>query len=348
MRNNRVRSKGGDAMWILDSLADVQMKKPFLILWISLGAAFLLLANLFSLNPVHHPATYSILALAVWLSWQKQKRLQNSLIVAILAVAAFFLIPEYRLVYAATFTLLIGKVVFAESFRVWKWVASAGLLFLVPPIVGSWQAIPEIQVYLPVQMAHLVHAAVLAFCVQFALIPFQLRKDSVIEAFGTYVWKTSGHAHRLASEMVALYTKIKTLIKTNESNPKIQQDLEDYTERAVHQCYRLQEITLELSNISQASLEQQIVFLTEKFNSVEDFETRMQYEQALNNKKKQFEQYEKLQMRQEHLLSRIINYNSSLENVRFAYANQDWQRSSGSNENVEMFMDLVKARAEAL
>ena len=335
-------------MWILDSLMEVQLKKPFLVLWTTLGATFLLLAAFFSRNPIYHPATYSVLAVIVWLLWQKERALLNGLILPVLAVGSFFLIPDYRPVYAAGFTLLIGKVVFAENFRMWKWLASSGLFFFAVPIVSSWQHIPEIHAFLPVPLAHLVHAAVFAFCLQFSLVPFQLRRDSVIEAFGNYPWKTSSHPHHLASEMVALYTKIKTLIRGKESNMKIHQDLEDYTERALHQCYRLQEITLELSNVSKGSLEQQIVFLNEKLNDVKDFETRMQYEQALNNKKKQLEQYEKLEMRQEHLLSRIINYNSSLESVRFAYANQDWQRSSAANENAEMFMDLVKARAEAL
>jgi hypothetical protein len=335
-------------VWILDSLAEIDLKKPFVILWVTLGAAFLLLARFFAVNAIYHPVTYSLLALVVWFLWHRNRTLHNGLIIPALAIAAFLLIPEYMLVYTAAFTLLIGRVVFAENFRVWKWLTSAGLMLLAVPIVSVWQRIPEIQTLLPLPFTHLVYAAVFAFCMQVSMMPFQLRKDSVIESYASYSWKTSWHAHHLASEMVALYTKIKTLIRAKESNAKIQQDLEDYTERAVHQCYKLQEITLELSNISKSSLAQQIIFLNEKLDTVEDFETRMQYEQALNNKKKQIEQFEKLEMCQEHLLSRIINYNSSLENVRFAYANQDWQRSPGSNENVEMFMDLVKARAEAL
>ena len=335
-------------MWILDSLTEVQLKKPFLALWTTLGAAFLLLALFFSRNPIHHPVTYSLLAVIAWLLWQKERTLQNGLILPGLFLGSFFLIPDYRPLYVAAFTFVIGKVVFAENFRLWKWLTATGLFFLAAPITGAWQQITPIHVLLPAPFSHLVHAAVFAFCVQFSLIPFQLHKDSVIEAFGSYQWKTSWHAHHLASEMVALYTKIKSLLRGKETNRKIHQDLEDYTERALHQCFRLQEITLELSNVSKGSLEQQIVFLNEKLTDAKDFETRMQYEQALQNKKKQIEQYEKLEMRHEHLLSRIMNYNSSLENVRFAYANQDWQRSSAASENAEMFMDLIKARAEAM
>ncbi len=335
-------------MWILDSLSEVHLRKPFLVLWITLGAVFLLLATFFSRNGLYHPATFSALAVCVWLLWQKERTRWNALIVPGMAAASFLLVPDYLFLFCLVFTLAVGKVVFAENFRIWKWLASSSLFFLTFPIVDSWQGIPELQKLLPVPLTHLIHAAVLAFCIQFSLLSFQLRKDSVIEAFDHYAWKTSGDALRLATESVALYTKIKTMMKTKEPNVRIQQDLEDYTERVLHQCYRLQETTTEISNVPLNSLEQQISFLKDRLQSVQDFATRMQYEQALHNKEKQLEHYETLLMQQERLLSQIINYNSSLENVRFAYANQDWQRSSGSSENIEMFMDLVRARAEAL
>ena len=335
-------------MWILDSLSQVELKKPFIILWIALGAVFLLLAHFFAANPLYNPATYCVLATVVWALWQKERSIRNGLVVALLSVAAYQVVPNFLIAYTILFALSIGKVVFAENFRMWKAFASSVLLLLAVPIVSSWQGIPAIHSWIPDPVAQLIYAAVFAFCVQFSLLAYQLRKDSVIEAFSNYPWKTSSNAHHLASEMVALYTKIKTLIRKREKNPKILQDLEDYTERALHQCYRLQEISTELSTMSPGSIEQQIIFLNEKLNVTQDFATRMQYEQALVNKKKQREQYEKLQKHQEHLLSRILNYNSSLENVRFAYANQDWERSSSAADSTEMFMDLVKARAEAL
>ncbi|MCI0414249.1 hypothetical protein L0222_15830 [bacterium] len=333
-------------MWILDSLAEVKIKKPFMILWLTLGAAFLLLANFFSRNALYHPLTYALTAVSIWVLWQKNKAPLNGLILPGIAVAAFLLFPDYLIPFSLLFTFAIGKVVFAENFRIWKWLLSSGLLLITFPIVGNWQNIPEVRNVLPYPYYHLIHAAVHAFCIQFSLLPFQLRKDSVLEAFDHYTWKTSSDAYKLASETVALYSKIQSMIRTKESNPKIEQDLEDYTERVLHQSYRLQEISGELSKVQIAALEQQISFLKEKLQTLEDITARIQYEQALHNKEKQMEQYEKLQMQYERLLAQIINYNSSLENVRFAYANQDLQKASGSNENIEMFMDLVKARAE--
>ena len=333
-------------MWILDSLAEVQLKKPFLILWLTLGAAFLLLANFFSQNPLYHPLTYALTGVSIWVLWQKDKALLNGLLLPGIALAAFFLVPQYVIPFSLLFTFAVGKVVFAENFRIWKWLASSGLLLLTFPIVANWQNIAEIRGILPFPYYYLIHAAVHAFCIQFSLLPFQLRKDSVLEAFDHYAWKTSAEAYKLASETVALYSKIRSMIRTKETNPKIEQDLEDYTEKVLHQSYRLQEISSELSKVQISALEQQISFLKEKVKTLEDITAKIQYEQALHNKEKQIEQYEKLQMQYERLLAQIINYNSSLENVRFAYANQDLQRSSGGNENIEMFMDLVKARAE--
>ncbi len=333
-------------MWILDSLAEVQLKKPFLILWLTLGAAFLLLANFFSLNALYHPATYTLTVVSIYVLWQKNKSLLNGLILPAIALAAFFLVPDKAIPFSLLFTFAIGKVVFAENFRIWKWLVSSALLLISFPIVANWQNISEVRNLLPYPYYLLIHAAVHAFCIQFSLLPFQLRKDSVLEAFDHYTWKTSADAYKLASETVALYSKIQSLIKAKENNPNWEQELEDYTERVLHQAYRLQEINSELSKVQVTPLEQQIAFLKEKLQSLEDTTAKIQYEQALHNKQKQMEQHEKLQMQYERLLAQIINYNSSLENVRFAYANQDLQTASCSNENIEIFMDLVKARAE--
>ena len=62
-------------MWILDSLAEVQLKKPFLILWLTLGAASLLLANFFTHTALYHPATYALTAVSIYVLWQKNKSL---------------------------------------------------------------------------------------------------------------------------------------------------------------------------------------------------------------------------------------------------------------------------------
>src|SRR5687768_15560617 len=136
-------------MWILDSLAEVQIKKPFLILWLTLGAAFLLLANFFSQNALYHPLTYALVAVSIWALWQNRKTMLNGSILPAIAVAAFLLIPEYVLPFSLLFTFAIGRIVFAENFRIWKWLTSSGLFLLTFPIVANWQNIQEVQSLLP-------------------------------------------------------------------------------------------------------------------------------------------------------------------------------------------------------
>src|SRR5688572_17189667 len=164
-------------MWILDSLSNLQLRKPFFVLWITLGAAFLLLANFFSINALYHPATYSLLTVGLWLIWQQERSLLNALIIPVVSIAAFFMVPKYLPLFAVAFTFLIGRSLFVESFKHWKWAISALLFYLSFPILSTWQSIPHVAAFLPVPLAHLVYAAVMAFCVQFALIPFSLRKD---------------------------------------------------------------------------------------------------------------------------------------------------------------------------
>jgi hypothetical protein len=333
-------------MWILDSLTDVPIKKPFFLLWTAPGAASLLLAYFFSQNQLYHPLIVAVFAAVCFYLWQTRKTALNAMMVPAIGGAAWLLLPNYPLLFCLIAVLLLGKFVFAEQFRMWKWLAASSLLWLSFPILSTWQSITELQLAVPYPFTTLIYSAVLAFCVQFSLLPYQVRKDSVVEAFEHYPWKTSFDAFTLAAETIELYRKIKQMVKDQETNPRIAQDLEDYTERVIHQCFRMHQITAELSNTNLASLEKQIAHLKQKMESVEDVRAKLQYEQALSNKQKQTEQFEKLRLQQERLLAQIVNYDSSLENIRLAYSHRDFQKSSGATENIELFMDVIKARAE--
>jgi|GEM_PF-3932280 len=333
-------------MWVLDSLNDVPVRKAFLILWTALGAASLLLAHFFSSNALYNPLTFTAVSACAFSLWQPRKTVLRALIIPTIGGVAWFLLPAYPLFFCGIAALLLGKTVFSEQFRAWKWLAASALLWITFPILSSWENIPEIPRVVPYPFANLIFAGILAFCVQFSLLPYQMRKDSVVEAFEHYHWKSSLDAFRLAAETIELYQKITLMVKAHETNPRIAQDLEDYTERVIHQCFRLQQIFMELSNTNLLALEKQMAHLKEKLESVADVATKLQYEQALSNKQKQIEQFEMLRIQQERLLAKIVNYNSSLENIRLAYSHQDFQRSSSTTENIEMFMDIVKARAE--
>jgi hypothetical protein len=332
-------------MWILDSLSEVPVKKPFLILWIATGAASLLLSYLFALNGLFHPVTFTLIAAASFFVWKKEKTILSGMVIPLVLVSAWFVLPKYPALFCVIVSFLLGKMIFSEQFRIWKWIAVTALFLISFPILTTWQNIPELLRLVPYPFTTLIHAAVLAFCVQFSLLPYQLRKDSVVEAFEHYPWKTSYDAFRMAAETVDLYTRIKRMVKEQETNPKIEQELEDYTERVIHQCYKLHQITYEISSTNFLALEKQIAQLKEKLELAHEVATKLQYEQAISNKQKQMEHYEKLRLQQERLTAQIVNYNSSLENLRFAYSHQDFQRSAGM-ESIEMFMDVVKARVE--
>ncbi len=334
-------------MWILDALSEVSFRKPFLIFFATLGAGMLLLAYFFSTSSILHPALYALIALDAHIIWQKKQNIVTCLIVPAVYLSGLFLLPAYVLPFCVLFSLIIGKIVFAECFRLWKWPASSALVILSIPVVLTWQSIPEVNSLLPYPFSTLLHAAVFAFCLQFSLLPYQIRKDSVLEAFSHYSWGASTEALKLAEETTGLYTQVKQQMKERENNAKLRLDLEEYTERVIHQCFRLQQIGKELVATHVTSLDRQIEELKQRIEQTQDFNTRLQYEQTLSNKQKQKEQYEALQVRQDCLRAQILNFISSLENVRFAYANQDLKNSSVS-ENIEMFMDVVRARAEGI
>jgi len=333
-------------MWILEALAEVPFKKPFFVMWITLGAASLLLSYFLATIPIFHPVIFLIIAAVCVYLWQTKSLLFNALVVLLIAVAAWYLLPFHMPLFCVLVSLIFGKLLFSDQFRIWKWAVAAVLLTATFPILSSWERLTHIQTLIPYPWTNLIESGVLAFCTLFALLPYQIRKDSVVEAFEHYGWKTSTDAFRLADETVQLYQKIKRMMKAHEQNPAIAQDLEDYTQRIIHQCFQLHRIHAELNGISVVALEKQIAALKEKLASVDDAAAKQQYEQTLANKEKQVEQFEKLRRSQERLHAQIVNYNSSLENIRLAYSHQDFAGSSAATENIEMFMDGIKARAE--
>jgi hypothetical protein len=333
-------------MWMIEALAEVPFKKPFFVMWSTLGAASLLLSYLLGADPLVHRFIFMAFACVSLYLWHTGNFILNGLLVPLIASAAWVLLPHHMLLFCLLTSFVFGKLLFADQFRLWKWLTVAALLTVTFPILFSWEDITRAQTLVPYPWTIVIQSAVLAFCVTFALLPYQIRKDSVHEAFDLYAWKTSTDAFRLCVETVDLYDKIKQLMKAHEQNAKIREDLEDYTERVIHQCFQLQQIHAEISSISIASLEKQIVTLKEKLESVDDTSAKQQYEQALANKQKQVEQFEGLRRSQDRLHSQVLNYNSSLENIRLAYSHQDLMQSSAATENVEMFMDAIKARAE--
>src|SRR5215831_2527131 len=128
-------------MWVLEAIHEMPVRKPFLVLLITLGAGFLLLAKFLGLNPVYQPAIYAVIALDLYLLERQKSVLRGCLLIPAAYFLAYFLLPAYLPLFAIAYALLIGKLVYTESFRLWKWGASSLLIAASLWIVSVWQQI---------------------------------------------------------------------------------------------------------------------------------------------------------------------------------------------------------------
>ncbi|HJZ12347.1 MAG TPA: hypothetical protein VJ521_09360, partial [Acidobacteriota bacterium] len=72
-------------MWVLESISEIPLKRALIVLLSTLGAAFLLLAHFFSMNPLMQPLLYSILALDLFLLWRKNHKAVHGAVLILLA-----------------------------------------------------------------------------------------------------------------------------------------------------------------------------------------------------------------------------------------------------------------------
>lgn len=328
-------------MWILEALSRVPLKRLFLLLSATLGAAFLLLAQLFSIRALTHPLTYTLLAMLLYLAQRPEAPVWK---VCVLLPAgyglAYWLHPHYAPLFAASFTLTCGWLLFRNGFRVWKWIASAVLFFLSLMIVAVWERMDLVQSLLPAFWSPLVYGLIFSFCAGFSFLPYLLRKDRVQEAADAHCWQPRSEAEAMVKQTGELYAVVRRQL---EDEPKLQDDLEELCERIVHLCKQLQTVTAELARTKPEELEAQAGSLHAKAESVADPVAKKQYEQALSNKRKQQKQYESLQNKAERLRGQILHYLSGLENMRFAYANREFRSAGDSKETLEFFMNVARA-----
>lgn len=333
-------------MWILESIEDIPFKKPLILLSATLGAGFLLLSFFLLTNPLTHPLTYALIALDIYLL---HRSLTNPL-QAIGAIAGayalgFVLLPHYHFPFAACFALLIGQFLYRESFRIWKWLAASALFYFSFYIAAVWQQIP-LDVPIPVQLLPGLHGMLFGFCVLFSFLAYSLRKDKVQEAVEGYSWKGPSESTTMAEQTREIYGAIQQQVRKREGSSKIKNELEEFSEKLIHICHRLQKISDELRKTNLETLNRQIEELEEKISSTEDIVARQQYQHTLGNKKKQKEQYENLRLQAERLRAQVIHYISALENMRFAYTNQEFSDATAGCESIEFFLHMAETRAE--
>ena len=313
----------------------------FLLLSTALGAAFLLLAQFFSIRALMHPLTYVLLALVLYLNRRSETPLWK--ICALMPLSyglAYWLHPHYVPLFAALFTLACGSLLFKNEFRLWKWGASAALFFLSMMIVAVWQRMDFVITAIPAFWSPLVFGVMFGFCAGFSFLPYLLRKDKVQEATDSYAWEPRGEPEAMVKETRVLYTAVR---KQLDGEAKLQEELENLCERMIHLSRQLQSVSAELAGTKFEDLEAQAGSLRARAETTNDPLAKRQYEQALANKQKQQKQYQSLQCKAERLRAQILHYLSGLENMKFAYANREFRTEGDTKESIEFFMNLARA-----
>lgn len=328
-------------MWILESLGQIPLKRMFLLLSTALGAAFLLLAQFFSVRALLHPLTYALLALLLYLNRRSETPVWKICVLLPLTYGlATWLHPRYAPLFAALFTLSCGWLLFKNGFRLWKWGACAVLFFLTLLIVAVWQKMDFVLTAIPAFWTPLVFGVMFGFCAGFSFLPYLLRKDKVQEAYDSYAWTPRGEPEAMVKETRDLYATVR---KQLEGEVKLQEELESLCERMIHLSRQLQSVHAELASTKFEDLEAQAGSLKARAESTIDPLAKRQYEQALANKQKQMKQYESLQHKAERLRAQILHYLSGLENMKFAYANREFRTEGDTKESIEFFMNLARA-----
>src|ERR1041385_6925332 len=193
-------------MWIFEAIAQTPFKRPFLLLTITLGAAFLLLARLTSSDPLFHPAIFGILGLDFHFLFSRNNTLARALIIAAASsLLAYFCHPRYELVFCGAFSLLIGKMIFSDSFRLWKWLLSSILLYASIPMISIWQQLLAANQFVPAFVLPAMYGTILAFCAQFSLTIYALRKNHVQRAIDEYHWLAKSEPATMAMQTKDLY-----------------------------------------------------------------------------------------------------------------------------------------------
>lgn len=326
-------------MWILESFSEIGFQKPFLIFSLTLGAAFLLLAHLFPVNPLGQPVLYAIVAADACFCWSRHQTIAR----AAIAFGAAYLLAvrmlEYLPLFAVGLSLIAGLLAFAESFRMWKWAIVSCAVFAGILSTSVWQQMYFLSSALPQSLLPILHAATFSFCIVIALSIYLLEKDRVQQAYEHYNWMPRSEETMFAGQATDIYAQLKNRL------PK--EHFTEFAEKIVHLCHQLQEISAEIAQCSPETIEQEIREIRNKKEITGDAVACGQYDQALRNKIRRREHYSGLQIQSERIRGQILNYLSALENIRLAYANRDYKSGAENKDTVDFFMNMARLQAES-
>ncbi len=334
-------------MWILDALDEIPLKKP-LMAWAGiLAAAFLLIAQIPGQVPLLHPVTFTLVSLTLYLLNQRKSSLRRALLLIPSAgVLAYFLVPHYLLLYVALFCLMSGYLMFpAVSGKWWRWAAASGLFYSSILVTAAWQSFVFVERWLPSMISPAAYGAIFGFCAGISFLPWLIQKNEVESTYEACNWRLDHETDLLASQARDLYRELDRLLKQQKRDLKIRKEVEEFTARILRLSKQLQEMKSELSRMDIQNIEQQIQSLQAKIHSTEDPVARQQYERAANNRVRQKEQCQSLLQKLERVRAQITHCITALENMRFAYANQEFNAGEGA-ESIDFFMNMAANRAD--
>jgi hypothetical protein len=325
-------------MWILTALSREPFKRPLLIFLAALGAVYPLLVYLLAEDPIRVSFTYASIAAVTALAWPAPRAAVRGAVAAMLSYLLALYFFSYPWLFYPGYALLIGFLLFPESFRVWKWLAVSAMFFVSLWAASVWQQMLFFNAILPQWLIPAVPGCLLSFSLFCTFVIYRLEKDPIREAFDHYEWTPNGEARNLATQVLEAYDQIR-----EESR---QGELRDLSEKTIHLCHQLQEIFAEVKRTDMDHLEKQIQDMEDRAISAKDPVAKRQYEQALGNKTRQKEHYEALRTQFERIHGQIVNYLSALENIRLAYANRNFKSSGENRDVVELFLNVAKMQAE--
>lgn len=334
-------------MWILDALDEIPLKKP-LMAWAGiLAAAFLLLAQIPGQVPLIHPVTFTLVSLTLYLLNQRKSSLRRALLLIPSAgILAYFLVPQYLMLYVALFCLMSGYLMFpAVSGKWWRWGATSGLFYSSILVTAAWQSFVFVERWLPSMISPAAYGAIFGFCAGISFLPWLIQKNEVESTYEACNWKLDHETDLLAAQSRDLYRELDRLLKQQKRDLKIRKEVEEFTARILRLSKQLQEMKSELSRMDLQYIEQQIQSLQAKIHSTEDVIARQQYERASNNRVRQKEQCQSLLQKLERVRAQITHCITALENMRFAYANQEFNTGDGA-ESIDFFMNMAANRAD--
>lgn len=333
-------------MWMLESLSETPFQKPFTLLALTLGAAFLLLAFFLQLNPVFQPAVYALAALDLALLWNRKKTWAVALISAIAYALAYFLLPAYVLLFVALFTLAAGRVIFSTTFKIWKCVAATAILYPSLYMVLLWEQSSFLTASLPSLAVPLLHGTLFAFLLHCSFVVFALKQNRVAVAMQETVWEKGGEAAKMALHARDLYDKLRGCLPDGNEKARAAEELQGFTEKVIRLCYNLQELSRQNAQNDPIHLEREIGDLEKKIEETQDTVAGQQYRKALFNKEKQKEQHQRMVVQEERCRAQALNYVSALENLRFAYSHHRMNSAESGKETIDFFLHIAEVQAE--